>query len=458
MMKRFLLLVVLAAGTLVAAAQAKKIVADRIIGVVGNRIILQSDIQNAVADMARNGSQVPENASCMLLDQALVQKVLALQAEKDSLVVSDAEVEAELEQRVRYYISVYGSQQALEDLAGKTIYQIKDEARETVKERKLAEAMQRSIVDNVKVTPAEVKEYFEKIPKDSLPFFETELELGQIVIYPKATRDMEQYVIGELQNYKRMVEGGTATFEQLAKRYSEDPGSKDRGGQYQINRNEKTWDPQFKAAAFRLKDGEISSVVKTKFGYHLIQMVERNGDEALIRHILRIPPVTEEEVEKSVAKMDSIRSKLVAGTLDFNAAAGKYSDDEQAKFAGHYITGQGMETTVTIDELDKSIVPLLDKLEVGDYSEPVVFTDERAGKKGVRMVYLKSKTEPHRMNLQDDYNRIAGAAMEQKKYQALDRWLNDHMGSYYIRLDIPANDCPDLNKWRQAATASRNPL
>src|SRR5699024_4733457 len=144
--------------------------------------------------------------------------------------------------------------------------------------------------DGVKVTPAEVKNYFAKIPKDSLPFFETELEIGQIVVYPKATRDMEEYIKGELNNYKRMIESGTATFEQLARRYTEDPGSKERGGQYQINRNEQTWDPQFKAAAFRLKDGEISNIVKTKFGYHLIQMVERSGDEAIIRHILRIPP------------------------------------------------------------------------------------------------------------------------------------------------------------------------
>ncbi|MGV3530251.1 MAG: peptidylprolyl isomerase [Flavisolibacter sp.] len=453
-MKQSFLFILLAAFTLGAVAQPKKIVADKIIGVVGNRIILQSDIQNAIADIARQGGTVPENADCMLLDQVMVQKVLALQAEKDSLVVTDGEVEAELEQRVRYYISVYGSQQALEDIAGKTIYQIKDEARETVKERKLAEAMQRSIVDGVKVTPAEVKNYFAKIPKDSLPFFETELEIGQIVVYPKATRDMEEYIKGELNNYKRMIESGTATFEQLARRYTEDPGSKERGGQYQINRNEQTWDPQFKAAAFRLKDGEISNIVKTKFGYHLIQMVERSGDEAIIRHILRIPPVTDDEVKLAITKMDSIRAKLVKGEMDFSTAAGKYSEDEQAKFAGHFITGQGMETTVTIDQLDKSIVPLLDKIQVGEYSEPVAFTDER-GKKGVRLIYLKSKTDPHRMNLDDDYNRIAAAALEQKKMQALEKWMNTHTSQYYIRLDVDDKTCPQLAKWKTTDVAAK---
>ena len=431
---------------IISQAQSKKIVADRIIGIVGSRIILQSDIQNAIADMNRSGNPVPDNAECLLLDQAIMQKVLAMQADKDSLVVTDAEVEAELEQRVRYFIQVYGSQQAVEDMAGKTIYQIKDEARDAVRERKLAESMQRNIVENVKVTPAEVKAYFGRIPKDSLPFFESELEIGQIVVYPKASRDLEEYVKSELQNYKRLIDSKTSTFEQLARRYSEDPGSKERGGQYQINRNEKTWDPAFKAAAFRLKEGEISNIVKTKFGYHLIQMVERNGDEAIIRHILRKPPVTDEEVNKAVVKLDSVRAKLIAGAMDFNTAAGKFSEDEQAKFQGPYITGRNMETFVTIDELDKNIVGMLDKLQIGEFSQPTVFTDEQ-DRKGVRIIYLKSRTEPHRMNLQDDYNRIAQAALEEKKYKALEKWVHEHISNYYISIDYPDASCPQLKKW-----------
>ncbi|HVK96972.1 MAG TPA: peptidylprolyl isomerase, partial [Flavisolibacter sp.] len=380
--------------------------------------------------------------------------VLAIQAEKDSLVVTEAEVEAELEQRVRYFINMYGSQQAVEDMAGKTIYQIKDEARESVKERKLAEAMQRSIVDNVKVTPAEVKAFYEKIPKDSLPFFESELEIGQIVIYPKASRDLEQYAISEINNYKKLVETKSSTFEQLARRYSEDPGSKERGGQYQINRNDKTWDPSFKAAAFRLKNGEISNPVKTKFGYHLIQMVERNGDEAIIRHILRIPPVTDDEINAAIAKLDSVRTQLIEGKIDFNTAAGKYSEDEQAKFSGPYILDRSGETTVAIDELDKSVVAQLDKIKVGQYSQPTIFTDERTGKRGVRLIYLKSRTEPHRMNLVDDYNRIAQAALEEKKYKALEKWISRNVSNNYIMLEKSADECPQLKKWSGALVAT----
>src|ERR1051325_9093625 len=258
-MKKILFLLSGAFLAVASFAQPQKVVADKIVAVVGDRIILKSDITNTIADMSRQGVPVPENAHCSVLDQALVSKVLMMQAMKDSLPVSDDEVEAELDQRVRYFINQYGSKEALETMAGKSVYQIKDDARESVKENKLAQAMQRKIVDNVKVTPAEVKAYFDRIPKDSLPFFESEYQIGQIVIYPKASHDMETYIVGELANYKRQVENKTATFESLAKRYSEDPGSKDRGGQYQVNRADKSWDPAFMSAIFRLKEGQISN-------------------------------------------------------------------------------------------------------------------------------------------------------------------------------------------------------
>jgi peptidyl-prolyl cis-trans isomerase SurA len=358
-------------------------------------------------------------------------------------------VEAELDQRVRYYINQYGTQEALESVAGKTIYQIKDDARESIRENKLAQAMQHKIVENIKITPTEVKAYYDRFPKDSLPFFESEVEIGQIVVYPKASHDLETYVMGELANYKKQVEARLITFDQAAKKYSDDPGSKDRGGQYQINRNEKQWDPTFMAAAFRLKDGEISNVIKTKFGYHIIQMVQRNGDDAIIRHILRIPPVTDVEVNAGISKLDSVRAKLIAGTIDFNAAAGKYTEDEQAKYAGPYILSGDGDSYNRIDELDKDIVAMLDKLKVGEYSQPAVFTDER-GKKGVRILYLKSRSAPHRLNLRDDYNKVAQQALEEKKYQALDKWLKANIPSYYIMVDPENADCPQLKKWVDA--------
>jgi peptidyl-prolyl cis-trans isomerase SurA len=313
---------------LASSAQPKRVVADKIAAVVGDRIILQSDITNSISDIARQGGAIPENAECLLMEQAVISKVLMLQAEKDSIPLGEDEVEAELDQKIRYYITQLGSQEALEEMAGKSIYQIKDDARESVREQKLAAAMQRKIVDNVRITPVEVKAFFDKIPKDSLPFFESELEICQIISFPKASRELEQYIVGEMNNYKRQIETNITTFDKLAKQVSEDPGSRERGGQYQINRNEKSWDPVFISTAFRLKDGEISSPVKSpKFGYFLIQMVQRNGDDAIVRLILRIPPVTDAEIKQAVTKLDTVRSRIIAGTINFNAAASKYSDD-----------------------------------------------------------------------------------------------------------------------------------
>jgi len=436
----------LIAATFAAQGQSAKVVADKILAIVGDRIILYSDIQNTISDAVRNGNQIPDNAQCVLMEQALISKVLMLQAEKDSLPIGEDEIEADLDNRIRKYINAYGSQEALEEIAGKSIYQIKEDARETVREQKLAEAMQRKIVENVHITPNEVKLFYERIPKDSLPFFESELEIGQIVFYPKGNRDLEKFVMDELLNYKKQVEMKLATFEQLAQRFSEDPGSKERGGQYQLNRNDKTWDPNFLAASFRLKnEGDIIGPVKSKFGYHLIQLVQRIGDDAVIRHILRVPPVTDIEVKASIAKADTVRSKIIAGTISFAAAATRYTEDEQAKFSGPYFLGRDGGPYVTIDLLDKDLVAMLDKLKPGEYSQPVVF--EENGKKGVRIVHYKSRSEPHRLNMQDDFSRISAMALEEKKQKTLEKWMKDKVPTYYIMIDDEIKSCTDLTKW-----------
>jgi peptidyl-prolyl cis-trans isomerase SurA len=428
-------------------AQSAKVVGDKILAIVGDRIILYSDIQNTISDAVRNGNQVPENAHCVLLEQALVSKVLMLQAEKDSLPVTEDEIEADLDNRIRRYINMYGSQEALEEVAGKSIYQIKEDARDVVKEQKLAEAMQRKIVENVHITPNEVKLFYERIPKDSLPFYESELEIGQIVFYPKANRDLEKYVMDEMLNYKKQVEMKLATFEQLAMRYSEDPGSKERGGQYQVNRNDKTWDPNFLAACFRLKnEGDIIGPVKSKFGYHIIQLVQRVGDEAVIRHILRIPPVTDIEIKQSMSKADTVRAKVISGLISFAAAATRYSEDEQAKFNGPYFLGRDGAPYVTIDQLDKDLVAMLDKLKPGEFSQPVSYVEE-GGKKAVRIVHYKSRTDPHRLNLKDDYSRISQMAQEEKRQKALDKWMKEKIPTYYIMLEEESKSCEQLNKW-----------
>jgi peptidyl-prolyl cis-trans isomerase SurA len=438
----FLFLLALAAG-----AQPQKVIADKVMAVVGDKPILYSDIVNSILDAKRQGAEVPENAECVLLEQALISKVLMLQAEKDSLPVTDEEVEAELEQRIRYFVNQVGTVEALEEMAGKTVYQIKDDARESVRERKLADAMQRKIVENVKITPNEVKAFYDKIPKDSLPFFESEVEIGQIISYPKPSRDLEKYIIDEMNNYRRQILNKSATFDQMAKRFSEDEGTKERGGIFQLNRNDKNVDPVFLSTSFRLKVDSISPPVKSKFGFHIIQMVERNGDDAVVRHILRFVPITGDEIAQSKVKLDSVRSKILNNKMEFNEAALKNSDAEDVKFNGPFFKGGDGSTFVTIDQLDKDIVALIRTMKPGEISQPLEFQEEGTKKKGVRIVFFKNRTEPHRMNLKDDYSRISQLALDQKKQNVLQKWFKDHLSSYNIVVDNENRTaCSNLEK------------
>ena len=438
-----------------AANAQEKVVADKIVGIVGDKIVLKSEIFIANEDIKRQGGQ--EQDACAILDGMLVQKALVLQAEKDSIPVTEEEIDAEIDQKIRYFISQYGSKEALEQVAGRTVYQMREEFHQPIKEQRMAQGMRSKIVDGIKITPTEVKEYYDKIPKDSLFFYESELQIGQIIIYPKASRDIELLAIDELSGYKAEVESGSKKFETLATLYSDDPGSKDKGGMYQVNRAEKTWDPVFLAAAFRLKEGQISPVIKTPFGYHIIQMVSRNGDDAVIRHILRIPQITDPETNQAIAKMDSIRQLLISNSIGFGEAVSKYSDDPSAKYTAGILMSHDGSNYLKIDELDKEMVLQLKKsnLSAGQYSQPAVFTDER-GKKGVRIIYVISKSEPHRENMKDDYNRVAQRALEVKKNKALQTWFQSRISTYYIMIDGDYRNCGNLSKWqtRQFTTAN----
>ena len=407
------------------------LVADKIIAVVGNKVVLKSDIDNAILDMKRQGSEIPPDAACYLLEQAISIKALVLQAEIDSIPVSDEEIDADIDNRIRYFINQYGSKDEVEKIAGKSIYQLKEDFKENIKEQKLAGSMRNKIVDNITITPNEVRAYFESIPADSLPFYESEIELGQIVGFSKASRDAEEYCIEQLRDYKKQIESGKKDFATLASVYSEDPGSKERGGQYEINRNQKDLDPVWLSKALTLKEGQISNPFKTRFGYHIIQLVSRSGDDAIVRHILKVPQVTQFEIASTTKKLDSVWAKLVAGTIDFGTAVSKYSDDEGSKFTGGMIQGKG-GSLLTIDDLDKDVVVQLKNLSPGEFTRPFEFTDER-GKKGVKIVYLKSKSEPHRENLKDDYNKLSTKAIENKKNIAVEKWFSEKTANYYIR-------------------------
>jgi peptidyl-prolyl cis-trans isomerase SurA len=437
----------------------EKVIADKIAGIVGDKIILKSELATAIADMQRNnnGQEVKGVDECSILDNMLIEKALVLQAEKDSLPVSDEEVEAEVDQRIRYFIQLYGGKDAFEQIAQRTVYQAKMDFMTPIREQRLAGAMRRKIVEEIKISPTEVKDYFDKIPENKRIFYESEFQLSQIVVYPKASHDIEHLAVDELNEYKAQVESGQRKFELLAQLYSDDPGTKDKGGAIELNRNDKSWDPVFFSTALRLKEGQISPVIKSKYGYHIIQMVSRNGDDFLVRHILKIPQITQPEVDEATVKLDSIRTGLINNYYDFGPAVFKWSDAEDAKTTAGQIMGKNGTTFLTIPDLDKDMVLLLKNgnLKPGEISKPTVFTDER-GKKGVRIVKLVSKSEPHRENLKDDYDRVAQRALDVKRSAALEKWFLAKIPTFYIMIDPEYNNCGNLTKWTGASATAGN--
>ena len=436
----------------------QKVVADKIAGIVADKIILKSELALAILDMQRNtpGADLKGVDECSILDNMLIQKALMVQAEKDSLPVSDDEVEAEVDQRIRYFIQQYGSKEAFEQIAGRTVYQVKQDFMGPIKEQRLASAMRNKIVEDVKITPQEVKEYYDKLQAQKrLAFYESQMQISQLVIYPKASRDIEKLAIDELNEYKTEVESGKKKFDVLAQLYTDDLGTKDKGGMLQMNRNDKIWDPTFFATAFRLKDGQVSPVIKSKFGYHIIQMVSRNGDDALVRHILKMPAITDAEIKETSAQMDTIRDLLATGKIAFGEAVLRFSNDDVSKSLAGQIMAKDGTSFLTIPDMDKDLVLLLKNtnLKVGEYSKPTAFTDDR-GKKGVRVVTMLSKSEPHVMNMKDDYNRIAQMALDEKKSAVLEKWFLAKIPTLYVMIDGEYTNCSNLTKWQGSGNSA----
>ena len=456
-MKHILLsIVAISISTLVFAqptSQTKRVVADKIIAVVGDKIILRSDIENTIVDMQRQGVEVPVNAQCLVLEQSMAIKALVLQAQKDSLPVTDEEVDADIDNRIRNFIMQYGSKEELERVAGKSVYQLKEDFKDPIRDQMLSKAMRNKIVEDVRITPLEVKKYYSSIPKDSLFLYESEVGVSQIVVYPKASREAEEYCIQQLKDFKQQIESGKKDFKTVAGLYTMDPGSKENGGEYTINRSQRDLDPTWLSKAFTLKEGQISNPFKTKFGYHILQLVSRAGDDAVVRHILLVPQVSSVELKQSKNKLDSVRTLLIDGKMGFGDAVSRFSDDEGSKFNAGQISGRDGSTYVTIDQLDKDMVVMMKDLTVGEYSAPTSFTDER-GRQGLRIVYLKTKTDPHRENLKDDYSRVSQRALEEKKNTALETWFNKKIPTYFIMIDPDYRGCEEMKKWVGAIGAA----
>ncbi len=450
---KFALCVMLSFVSVSAIAQES---ADKIIAIVGrNRIILQSELEIQVAQAKQQDPKFTDSMKCLLLQQMILQKVLMEQAERDSVKITDDEVEGQLDNRLRYFTQLYGSKEKLEEVSGKTIYQLKEEYRDIIREQMLAEKVQASIVDNVKMTPAEVDAFFKKIPVDSLPFFPATVEVGQIVVDPPVSQEMNDYARHTLDGYRQEIIDGKKTFEIAAGLYSQDPGSRDNGGRYDGVTRTGPWAPEFVAAAFKLQNGEISPVIKTKFGFHIIQMINRKGDEADLRHILIRPEVLSGDFKIAMAKLDSIRNILVSGKMTFQESVGKFSTDEAAKRTGGMVADPNTgNSELDMTKLDPGMVLLLDSMKQGDFSAPHIFITDQHDK-SCRIVYLKTRTAPHRANLKDDYSKLQEVALQRKKFEKIRIWTTTKMPTFYLKVAPEYQGCSDIKQWIAQSQASK---
>ncbi len=423
-------------------------VLDKIVGIVGDRVVLQSDVnQNLNEYLRENPNQDPEQLKCSVIENILSQHLLCEQAERDSVSVGEEEVEGNLENRLRYFVQQYGSEEKMEQVLGKTMYQLKDDYRRILKDMLLAQRMQSTLIGGVKISPAEVRAFYDKIPTDSLPFYPSQVEVGQLVMAPKAGKLSEDYAKKQLTEIRDEIIAGTSNFETMAGIYSQDPGSKDIGGNLGLVTRDQMV-TEFSSAAFRLQNNEISNIVKTEFGYHIIQMVQRQGEKAKLRHILIKPIITSEDIRICKAKLDSVYQQVNTGAISFLEAVTKYSTDKASKNTGGIISNANTGgTLLSIDELEPEVALAVSKLKPGSYSEPTTYKDVSTGDELCRFIYLKNISEPHKANLKEDYSKIMQVALAEKQNTYLSAWVNSHVDKFFIKLEPEYNICDNLSKW-----------
>jgi len=442
----FLFLILVTISHQVSAQEAKVI--DKVAAVVGSNIILQSEIEMQYAQYLAQGNKADEDFKCYILQQQLTQKLLAQQAAIDSIDVTESEVDDNINSRLRYMSGQAGGQERLEQFLNRSLLQYKEEMRPSVYEQLKANKMQQEIVSGIDVTPLEVKRYFESLDKDSLPSFSTEVEVGELVVFPQLTREEKQQFRDRAEDLRRQVVDG-ADFATVARLYSEDKGSAPYGGDLGFHTRDMMV-KEYTAVAFRMKPGEVSSVFESEHGFHFLQVLERRGEEVHTRHILIQIKPTAASLERAKTHIDSIYQHVVDKKLDFYTAATLYSDNKETKYNGGMLLNmenqQGRTTLIPADKLDASIFTAIDTLQPEQYSRPAQFTDQ-TGKTGYRFTYLKSRTAPHQANLDQDYAKIKEAALQDKINRKLSEWFEGRRKVTFININEAYHDCDDLKIW-----------
>lgn len=414
-------------------------VVEKIVAVVEDNIILKSDLDLQIIQAKEAGYIGEEDVTCEILNQLIIDKVFVVQAGRDSIQVTNDEVDGELNRRLEYFISLFGSIEKLEEYYGKTLFDLKEEFRDDIYQQLLSDRMQNSIFADLTITPNEVFDFFNKIPKDSLPYFNAEVEIGQIVIFAEPTLLQKQAAKEKAEKIRQdIINGSDFGFQALL--YSDDPGSATKDGELgYVKRGELV--PEFEAVAYRLEGDEVSEVVETEFGYHIIQLIDKKGERINVRHILITPDIDNSNVETALQKTEEVLAKIEKGDIDYQKAVSLYSEDEASKQNGGLLTNQQTGNTFfEMSQLEGNVALALDMIDVGEFSEILPY-QSYDNKTGFRIIYLQSETPAHMASLDTDYSKIKAVAKQTKQNEELQKWLANKIESIYIRVDEEYENC-----------------
>lgn len=429
------------------SVSAQKTKVDGVVGVVGDYIILDSDIDKSFIELKSQGADVKEISRCQMLGKLLEDKLYAHQAIQDSIVVTDAEVNQKLDEQVGYMVEQLGSMDKVVQYFRKTSEQdFRSELFEIIKTNKLTAEMQKKIVDEVTITPEEVRDFYKKIPKDDLPVFGAEMEIAQIVIKPEVSKEAKQAVIDQLKGFKKDILENGASFFTKAVLYSEDPGSKNSGGYYKMNRKTQ-FVKEFKDVAFSLQEGEVSEPFETEFGYHIIQVDKIKGQDVELRHIVIAPKASSEAVKAAKEKADKLRTRILNKELTFAEAARQFSDEKETKNDGGVLTNpKTQDTRFELTKMDPSMYGIVANLKDGEVSYPV--TDEdRTGAKFYKIMTVANRFEEHTADYAKDYLRLKELALKEKQLKAIAKWSEEKIKETYIKINGEYRDCSFTNNW-----------
>ncbi len=435
-------------------AQPKLI--DKVVAQVGDNIVLYSEIEGQKQSMKQNGVTPEDINECVILEQMLYNFLLVNQAELDSIQISDEQVDAEMENRLRLIESQMknvkdekGNPITIESFYGKTKLQIKEEFRATIKKRLQGQEVERGITSAIDVSPLDVENFFNSIPKDSLPYINSQLSFQQIAIFPKITKADKDLAFKQISDLRKQVASGKMTFCSAASFYSEDPGSAKACGKIEATRGAMV--RPFEATAYSLKVGEISEVFETEFGYHFMQLIERKGDDYVVNHVLIAPKFSLDSLDASSKRMERCYEELKQNKITWEEAVKIYSNDVNTKENKGYITnpitGEIKWSVEQVNQVDPMMFQLTDGLELNQITSPLLYYDYNERKEAIRIVRVAERTKPHVGNLKDDYNLFRMMALEQKKQKAIANWTKTKISTAYIRIDDSFKDCKFENEW-----------